>query len=133
MKYMLDSNICIYYIKRKPVKAVEKIKAYMWEGLCISAITLAELRHGASASACPERNSDALNQFAAILEVLEFDGEAAEQYGIIRAELQRKGNLIGPFDMLIAAHAKAKNLTLVTNNIREFARVEGLRLENWVE
>lgn len=104
----------------------------MDDGIAISAITLAELLHGVEASAYPEKNLLALNQFLSIVEILPFDDEAAAEYGKICAALRRQGTPIGTMDMLIAAHAKAKGLIIVTNNIREFERVEGLRLENWV-
>ena len=131
MKYMLDTNICIYLIKSKPDGLLSKLKTVVKEGVSISAITLAELEHGVALSAYPEKNADALTQFLSIIEVLSFDAKAASQYGPIRAELQRKGLLIGQMDMLIAAHAKANDYTLVTNNIREFARVDGLIIEDW--
>ena len=102
------------------------------EDYCISSITLAELEVGVYNSARPEQNQLALMTFLARIEVVPFDSEAAREYGIIRADLTRKGNLIGANDLLIAAHAKALDLTLVTNNTREFERVEGLKLENWV-
>ena len=131
MKYMLDTNICIYLIKRKPDSLLSKLKAVINEGVSISAITLAELEHGVALSAYPEKNADALKQFLSIIDVLPFDAAAASQYGSIRADLQRKGLLIGQMDMLIAAHAKANGYTVVTNNIREFARVDGLAVEDW--
>jgi len=131
MKYMLDSNICIYLIKKKPDNVLTKLKAVINEGLTISAITLAELEHGVALSAYPEKNADALAQFLSITEILPFDAKAAFQYGIIRADLQRQGMLIGQMDMLIAAHAKAYELIMVTNNVREFARVDGLVIEDW--
>ena len=133
MRYMLDTNICIYYINKKPPHIMEKVHQYMLDGICISAITLAELEHGVAKSAYPERNADKLAQFLSIFDVLSFDGEAATAYGIIQADLQRKGTPIGPMDTLISAHARAEGLTLVTNNLREFERVEGLTLENWAE
>lgn len=131
MKYMLDSNICIYLIKNKPDSILIKLKAALKEGVSISTITLAELEHGVALSAYPEKNADALTQFLSIIEVLSFDARAASQYGLIRANLQRKGLLIGQMDMLIAAHAKANGYTMVTNNVREFARVDGLVIEDW--
>jgi len=131
MKYMLDTNICIYLIKRKPDSVIENLKTHMQDGICISAITLAELEHGVAASAYPEKNSTALKQILTIIDVLAFDDEAAASYGAIRADLQQKGTPIGPLDTLIAAHAKAKNLTLVTNNTREFERIKELSLTNW--
>lgn len=132
MKYMLDTNICIYAIKHKPEHVFSQLRSHIADGLCLSAITLAELEHGIAKSAFPERNSMALLQFLAILDVLPFDEEAAKEYGQICAYLQRKGTPIGTMDMLIAGHARSENLILVTNNTREFERVPDLLLDNWV-
>lgn len=112
---------------------LSKLHLNMNDGVAISAITLAELMHGVEASAYPEKNAIALNQFLSIVDILPFDDEAAAECGIICATLWRKGTPIGARDMLIAAHAKAKGLIIVTNNVREFERVEGLGLENWVD
>ena len=131
MKYMLDTNICIYIIKRKPDKLLSKLKAVVKEGVSISTITLAELEHGVALSTYPEKNADALIQFLSVVELLSFDARAASQYGLIRADLQRKGMLIGQMDLLIAAHAKANGYILVTNNVREFTRVDNLVIEDW--
>lgn len=131
MTYMLDTNICIYFIKGKPQTVLQKLKDNMRSGLAISAITLGELEHGVAMSEYPEKNAIALSQFLSIIEVLPFDDKAAAAYGQIHAELRRKGMLIGPLDMLIAGHAKATGMVLVTNNTREFERVEGLVVENW--
>ena len=131
MTYMLDTNICIYLIKKKPDNLLARLKTLVNERLSISAITLAELEHGAALSAYPEKNADALTQFLSIIEILPFDASAAYQYGLLRASLQRKDMLIGQMDMLIAAHAKSTGYTLVTNNIREFSRVDGLIIEDW--
>lgn len=133
MTYMLDTNICIYSIKNKPEQVLRRLKQNLRSGLCISAITLAELEHGVEKSAHPEKNTLALMQFLSILEVLPFDDLAAVEYGKLCAHLQKQGAPIGTMDMLIAAHALAEDLILVTNNTREFARVPGLRLENWAE
>ena len=133
MKYMLDSNICIYLIKRKPEVVLSRLRAAASEGVSISAITLAELEHGVAMSAYPEKNADALAQFLTLIEVLPFDAKAAAHYGSIRADLQRKGTLIGQMDLLIAAHARACKLIAVTNNTREFTRVEGLIVDDWTE
>jgi len=133
MKYMLDTNICIYYINKKPLHIMKKVQKYMLEGICISVITLAELEHGVAKSAYPQQNADGLARFLSVFDVLPFGGEAATMYGIIQADLQRKGIPISPMDTLIAAHAKAEDVTLVTNNVREFERVDGLYLENWAE
>ena len=132
MMYMLDTNICIYIIKKK-LESVLKHLEIKHKGLVISAIILAELEHGIAASAYPERNKLALMQFMVIANCLPFTHRAAGEYGRIRADLQRRGKMIGALDMLIAAHAKSEGLVLVTNNMREFERVEGLKLENWVD
>lgn len=131
MKYMLDTDTCIYLIKNKPACVRAQYQAHREEELFISSITYAELCHGAQKSAAPEKNRLSLLLFLSYLEILNFDPFAAEEYGVIRAGLERKGTLIGPKDMLIAAHAKAEKCILVTNNTREFSRVEGLMLENW--
>ena len=133
MMYMLDSNICIYMIKKKPESLLRRIQASNVNGIAISAITLAELEFGVAKSDYPEKNANALTQILSIINVLSFDANAASVYGSIRADLQRKGTPIGGLDMLIAAHAKSRNLILVTNNVREFQRVEGLLIENWAE
>ena len=133
MTYMLDTNICFYAIKNRPKQVFEKIKENLFCGLSISAITLAELEHGVEKSQYPDRNRAALLLFLSILEILPFDDDAAVEYGIICADLQQKGTPIGTMDMLIAGHARAEHVILVTNNTREFERVENLRLENWAE
>ena len=132
MKYMLDTNICVYLIKKKTENVLINLHSNMGDGVAISAITFAELVHGVEASAYPGKNTLALNQFLSIVDILPFDDEAATEYGKICATLRRQGTPIGAMDMLIAAHAKAKGLIIVTNNVREFERVEGLGLENWV-
>ncbi|MCD8082488.1 MAG: type II toxin-antitoxin system VapC family toxin [Clostridiales bacterium] len=133
MTYMLDTNICIYAIKNKPEKVLARLKNNLPEGLCISAITLAELEHGVAKSTYPEKNGVALLQFLSILDVLPFDEDAAVEYGDICASLQKKGTPIGTMDMLIAAHARSQELILVTNNLREFNRVSDLKTENWAD
>ena len=133
MMYMLDTNICIYAIKNKPEIVLQRLKSHLQHGLCVSAITLAELQHGIEKSAHPEKNASALLQFLSILTVLPFDDLAAVEYGKICADLQRKGTPIGTMDMLIAAHSRAEHMVLVTNNVREFERVSGLEIENWAE
>ncbi len=130
---MLDTNICIYTIKQKPEAVIRRFVEEIPEGLCISSITLAELWHGVEKSAFPQKNSAALTKLLTSLTILPFDDFAAIEYGRICADLQRKGTPIGQMDMLIAAHARAERITLVTNNIREFERVTDLNLENWVE
>lgn len=133
MKYMLDTNICIYAMKNKPEKVLQRLKEEINEGVCISSITLAELEYGMKHSSNPAKNELALLRFLVPLSVLPFGAAAASEYGEIRAFLQKQGVPIGPLDMLIAGHAKAEEITLVTNNVREFERVPLLELENWVE
>ena len=130
MKYMLDTNMCIYAQKNNP-NVIAKIKQNFQQGLAISSITLAELEYGVQASANIEKNTISLMKFLSIVDVLPFDSGAAVEYGKICADLRKKGTPIGTMDMLIAAHARAENLIVVTHNTREFERVEGLQLEDW--
>lgn len=132
MKYMLDTNICIYLIKRKPYHVLEKFRAHTVGDIGLSSITVAELQYGVAKSQQPQQNQTALDFFLAPLEIVHFDNEAARQFGQIRAELGQLGTPIGAYDLLIAGHARSLDVTLVTNNIREFARVPELRIENWV-
>lgn len=132
MKYMLDTNMCIYAQKNIP-QVIENMKNNFQYGVAISSITLAELEFGVQASANVEKNTIALYKFLSIVEILDFDSSAATEYGKIRADLKKKGTPIGNMDMLIAAHAKSENLIVVTHNTREFERVEGLQLEDWFE
>ena len=131
LKYLLDTNIAIYVIKRRPVKALEIFNRSAGQ-LCISAITVAELMHGVEKSAMPDRNLRHVEDFVSRLLVLEYNTKAAAHYGDIRADLERKGTTIGVNDLHIAGHARSEGLTLVTNNLNEFKRVDGLRSENWV-
>ena len=130
MKYMLDTDICIYLLKHVP-EVLSAFSAKQREGIAISSITLAELEFGLRKSSGYARNQNKLYKLLATVDILPFDDAAACEYGKIRAGLERKGTPIGPLDTLIAAHAKALGITLVTNNIREFQRVEGLKTENW--
>ena len=132
MKFMLDTNICIYIIKRQPGSALRRVESHAVGDIGISVITLAELEYGVSKSSKPARNRDALEQFVSSLKVAPFDRQATVAYGKIRALLEKKGDLIGSMDLLIAAHAVTLGIRLVTNNVREFKRVPGLRVENWV-
>ena len=133
MIYMLDTNICIYAMKNKPEHVLRRLKKELNSGLCISSVTLAELEYGMMHSSNPAKNKQALLRFLVPLTALPFDAAAAAEYGAIRSYLMSNGTPIGPLDMLIAAHAKAENLILVTNNVREFARVPNLKIENWVD
>ncbi len=131
MKYMLDTSICIYAIKHKPDTVIKKFLSHNPDELCISAITYAELMHGVEKSMAVERNRVAMFLFLSPITILGFDGQAAEEYGRIKAELEKKGTPIGSIDTLIAGHAKSRGLILVTNNTREFSRVAGLTVEDW--
>jgi tRNA(fMet)-specific endonuclease VapC len=132
LKYMLDTNIVIYVIKRRPVEILEVFNAHA-DQMCISSITLAELLHGVEKSSMITKNMRKVEDFVSRLEVLPYDNSAASHYGEIRANLEKKGTPIGVNDLHIAGHARSKALILVSNNVREFGRVEGLRLENWIE
>ncbi|RMO80938.1 Ribonuclease VapC [Pseudomonas syringae pv. philadelphi] len=131
LKYMLDTNICIFTIKNKPLSVRETFNLHHGQ-LCISAITLMELVYGAEKSLSPEKNLAVVEGFTARLEVLPYDNDAAAHTGMIRAELARAGTPIGPYDQMIAGHARSLGLIIVTNNLREFQRVEGVRVDDWV-
>jgi tRNA(fMet)-specific endonuclease VapC len=133
MKYILDTNICIYIIKKKPISVLHRLSKIKINDAGISSITLSELEYGVEKSSNPDRNRVALIEFASLLEIYDYDAGAAHEYGIIRADLEKRGKIIGAMDMLIAAQAKSLNLILVTNNEKEFNRVPGLRIENWVK
>jgi tRNA(fMet)-specific endonuclease VapC len=133
MKYMLDTNICIYIIKSKPRRVFTRLKTLSFGDVVISAITYAELEYGVSKSSLPGKNRIALLKFTAPLEILPFFDKAAVTYGQLRALLEKTGQIIGPMDLLIGAHAVAEGLTLVTNNVSEFGRIPDLKIENWVE
>ncbi len=128
--FMLDTNICIYVLKNHPPHLKQAFNRHA-EALCISSITLAELCYGAAKSARVAENTQAVEAFVARLDVLAFSPAAAAHYGDIRAHAERAGKPIGPHDMLIGAHARSEGLILVTNNLREFKRIDGLRVENW--
>ena len=132
MKYMLDTNICIYIVKKKYAQILDKFSSISPNDICISSIVLAELEFGICKSKFSLKNSVAIAVLLSSIEVVPFDRNAAKEYGDIRAKLERNGTPIGFNDMLIAAHARALNLTLVTNNVKEFSRIENLNLENWI-
>jgi tRNA(fMet)-specific endonuclease VapC len=131
VKYLLDTNICIYLIKRRPESVIRELAKQAVGEVGISTITAAELWHGVVRSQSVERSRAALEQFMVPLVIAEFDAAAAIVYGQIRVALERQGRSIGPFDNLIAAHALTLGATLVTNNEREFQRVPGLTVVNW--
>ncbi len=131
LRYLLDTNICIYVIKHRPPQMREVFNRHHGH-MAISAITLAELLHGAEKSADPTRNLAVVEDFCSRMAVLPYTDKAAGHYGSIRADLERQGKPIGVNDLHIAAHARSEGLVLVSNNLREFERVAGLRTENWV-
>lgn len=131
MKYLLDTNVCIYLIKEQPAQVIKRFSACEIGEVGVSAITVSELWYGVEKSRQAKRNRQALKHFLLPLEMLPFDAPAAEAYGKLRAQLEKRGRPIGSLDMRIAAQAIGADLTLVTNNEREFARVPGLKLENW--
>ena len=131
IRYLLDTNIVIYVIKRRPREALEVFNRHHGH-MAISAITLAELVHGAEKSQFPARNLNVVEDFCSRLAVLPYTQEAAYHHGAIRAALESTGQTIGVNDLHIAAHARSQGMTLVTNNLREFERVPGLLVENWV-
>ncbi|MFN2373624.1 MAG: type II toxin-antitoxin system VapC family toxin [Cyclonatronaceae bacterium] len=129
---MLDTDICIFILRKKQEQVFERLRATGPGDVAISSVTLAELMYGVQKSSFPEQNLQALIRFLAPIDVLPFDDHAAFWYGNVRHSLQSKGLPIGPYDMMIAAHALASGYTLVTNNTREFHRVQDLKVENWV-
>ncbi len=130
-RFLLDTNICIYVRRQKPEKVLRRFRALRQGEAALSVITFGELLYGAAKSAQRAEALERLEELAHLLPVLPLPEAAAEAYGIMRAELERKGEMIGNNDLWIAAHAKAAGLTLVTNNEREFRRVRGLKLQNW--
>jgi tRNA(fMet)-specific endonuclease VapC len=131
LTYMLDTNICIYVMKNYPLALLEKFNS-LAEQLCVSSITLGELHYGAEKSARRVDNLTAIEHFVARLDVLPFGAKAAAHYGQVRAELERAGTPCGPHDMQIGGHARSEGLIVVTNNMREFGRMPGIRAESWV-
>ena len=132
MKYLLDTNICIYIIKQNPASVVKKFATLTLGNIGISSITFAELMYGVEKSQHRNTNKLALEEFALPLEIIPFDENAAAQYGTIRSSLEKRGTPIGALDFLIAAHALSIKATLITNNKKEFERVPNLKAENWI-
>ena len=133
MKYLLDTNICIYIIRRKPLQVLRRFETLKAGDVGISSITLAELSYGVAKSQHKKINQEALESFTLPLEIAPFDTGTAAAYGEMRARLELQGISIGPLDLLIAAHAARLGLTLITNDVQEFSRIEGLSIENWVD
>ncbi len=131
LSYLLDTNICIYIIKKQPNSVIKKFNCFSPGEIGISSITVAKLYYGVAKSREKEKNMLALNNFILDLEQVFFDEKAATIYGELRVALEKKGNIIGPLDMLIAAHAKSLGLVLITNNTKEFSRISGLSINNW--
>ena len=132
MKYLLDTNICIYIINKRPASVLDVIRSKHPEEISISSITAAELNYGAERSQNPHQNRIAVLEFLMPFSLLDFDQRSASYYGKIRKTLEWKGTPIGPMDLLLASQAKAYNLIFITNNIKEFTRINDLCLENWL-
>jgi tRNA(fMet)-specific endonuclease VapC len=131
LRYMLDTNFCIHVIKVRPEKLRQRFNRFA-EQICISSITLGELYYGAEKSRKQTANFAAIEQICGQLTVLPFGDRPAHHFARIKCELEREGKPIGPYDLLIAGHARSEGLTLVTDNAREFSRVQGLQIENWI-
>ena len=131
--YLLDTNICIYLIKMSSQNVLDRIKVLKPHQIKLTTISLGELEYGVSKSQYREKNRRALIEFVSSFDILPFNDLDAKVFGLIRADLERRGQVIGSYDMQIAAQALSRDLVLVTNNIGEFSRISGLRLENWVE
>jgi len=129
--YLLDTNICIFAINKRPLHVLNKIKEYSKKGIYISSLTVAELEYGVANSNQIENNRIALLQFLSIFNIINFDDSDAIRYGLLKTNLKKMGKLIGPIDMLLAAQALAKDFIFVTNNVDEFNRVDGLKIEDW--
>lgn len=129
--FMLDTNICIYIIKKQPANVLKKFSSLHLTDVCISSVTFAELMFGVAKSQHPQKNKTALEEFVLPMEIMPFDDEAARYYGHLRTYLEKKGIPIGPMDLMIAAHAQSTCSVLVTNNEKEFTRIPELKVENW--
>ena len=133
MKYLIDTNICIYVMNKRPKKIIQKFKQFEPGEIGISTITVSELQYGIAKSKHQEKNQLRLREFLVPLEILDYDEEAAEAYGDIRFQLEKRGRPIGPLDLLIAAQAASRGLILVTNNDKEFNRIKKVKVENWTK
>ena len=129
--YLLDTNTCIFIKNQKPIHVLERLKKVIKKKVYISSISVAELQYGVYNSSNTEKNRISLTEFLAPFDILPFDDSDAEEFGILRAKLKKEGRIIGPYDMLIAGQAIAKDLILVTNNTKEFERIDELKLEDW--
>ncbi|MBF0201706.1 MAG: type II toxin-antitoxin system VapC family toxin [Desulfamplus sp.] len=132
MNYLIDTNICIYIMNQRPPEVIQKFKKFEIGQIGISSITVSELHYGVAKSQQKKKNSKRLEEFLTPFVILPYDENASKYYGTIRSDLESQGNVIGPLDILIAAHAISEDLTLVTNNEKEFQRIDSLKVENWV-
>ena len=133
IKFLIDTNICIYIMNKRPIEIIQKFKRFDVGQIGVSIITVSELQYGVAKSKNRMSNKQRLEEFLTPLEILPYDGAAASIYGEIRHNLEMQGKPVGPLDLLIAAHALSRNLVLVTNNEREFRRVKGLKVQNWLK
>jgi tRNA(fMet)-specific endonuclease VapC len=133
MKYLIDTNICIYIMNQRPSVVIKKFKRFEPGEIGISTITISELQYGIAKSLYRDKNQKRLEEFTTPFEILAYDTAAARIYGDIRFQLEKSGKLIGPLDLLIAAHALSRGLVLVTNNEKEFKRIKSLRVQNWAK
>jgi tRNA(fMet)-specific endonuclease VapC len=133
MKYLIDTNICIYIMNKRPVAVIKKFKQFELGEIGISTMTVSELQYGVAKSTYREKNQQHLEEFIAPLEILTYDEMAARAYGDIRFQLEKYGQPIRPLDLLIAAHALSQDLVLITNNDMEFKRIKNLKVENWTK
>ena len=131
--YILDTNICIYLIKKKPIAVLSRFSHIASNRMAISSITYGELLYGANKSQYRHKSLTVVSNFVALTQVVQVDKEAAKHYGDIRADLSKRGNIIGDNDLWIAAHTRSLGATLVSNNLREFDRVAGLKTQNWIK
>jgi tRNA(fMet)-specific endonuclease VapC len=131
-KYLLDTDTCIYIIKKHPPEVVKKVIKISDDGICISSVSISELEYGIQKSQIKSASRDALVRFLVAFEIIDFNSKDAYEYGRIRAYLESKGKIIGPYDLQIAAQAISRKMILVTNNTREFSRIPELEIENWV-
>ena len=132
LRFMLDTNIVIYVLKNRPEKACRAFNAHQGQ-MCISTVTLMELMYGASVSADPERNIREVESFSARLDVLSYDYLAAVHTGEIREDMKKQGGKDASYDSMIAGHARSRGLVVVTNNIKDFKRFDGVRVDNWLK
>ena len=132
MNFLIDTNICIYIMNERPPEVIQKFKNAEIGQFGISTITVSELNYGVSKSKYQKQNNERLEEFLAPFDILPYDENASKFYGKIHAQLEKDGNIIGPLDMLIAAHTLSKDMVLVTNNEKEFKQIKSLKVENWV-